>query len=497
MSRTQPSRIKAEKFTPTQPRAMLEALIEGTKHAIWYLDTDYRFLEGNTAFMDLYLNCFGQLPEKGTALYCEAWEQFPQLGCFEDYENVFNGNGATRSKTVKLATTGTIYKLEFLPITDTNPTQVHGVCVQLRDITDRIRSRQELEESKKQLLEAQVIGGIGNWNWDLENNEISWSDPLFKIFGLHPDEFDGTYESLVRYIHPEEKEAFHDDIKRSIREKSDHDIVLRILTHSGEIKYVHQKGKAFYDDNGWAYRMAGTTQDVTQTVLANQKIALQNKELQHFVHVVSHNLRSPISNILMLPQVYTRGQQPANDAIVDQMIYMTKRLDRTIKDLNHTLELKKVNTADFRMVSLHKVMLEVKKLLADDLKKHNVQLSSDFSLASDIPCYQGYMVNILYNLILNGIRYKQFGQSPKIHVSSDKREGKRIVSVSDNGIGIALTPERRKKIFEMYGKLSGKTKGKGLGLYLVKAQVEALEGTIDVTSTPGMGTTFTMEFNTL
>ena len=104
------------------------------------------------------------------------------------------------------------------------------------------------------------------------------------------------------------------------------------------------------------------------------------------------------------------------------------------------------------------------------------------------------MSNILYNLLVNALKYSKEDIPPKIVVSTEEKKDWIILKVSDNGIGMELTPERKSRIFDMYGRLSAKTKGKGMGLFLVKTQIEALNGSIDVISEKGMGSTFIVSF---
>jgi signal transduction histidine kinase len=121
-------------------------------------------------------------------------------------------------------------------------------------------------------------------------------------------------------------------------------------------------------------------------------------------------------------------------------------------------------------------------------------VQTDFSRAEMIMGIRSYFNNIMYNLILNALHYSKEDEKPFIELSTEETESAMILKVSDNGIGIELTPERERKIFDMYGRLSGATEGKGLGLYLVKTQVEAMNGKIEVKSEKDVGTTFIMHF---
>jgi len=177
---------------------------------------------------------------------------------------------------------------------------------------------------------------------------------------------------------------------------------------------------------------------------------------------------------------------------VKKIEHTTEALDQTIKDLHLSLSLKSADKEKFREVFLKEVIKDVDGLLAEEIAKHKATLKTDFSKADVVFGAKSYVVNIFYNLILNAINYGKEGVPAKIEIATEKTEENVVLRFSDNGIGMELTPEKERKIFDMYGRLSGATEGKGFGLYLVKTQVEAMDGKIGVESEIGKGTTFTI-----
>nr|WP_262909133.1 PAS domain-containing sensor histidine kinase [Muricauda sp. M10] len=328
----------------------------------------------------------------------------------------------------------------------------------------------------------------------MEKDEITWSDQLYHIFGQIPGQFEANYDAVMSIVHPEDKLAFNEDVERSINKNVLHDIVHRIIVNKDEIRYLHQKGKPYFNENGVPIRMSGTTQDVTKDVLTNQQVVQQNNELQNFVRIISHNLRGPISNLLMLCKIYDWGIHDMNDDIMKKIEHTTEALDQTIKDLNLSLSLKRVDKEQFKEVRLKEVMKDVDGLLFDEIEKKKAIIQTNFSQVEVIKGIKSYFSNIFYNLIINALHYSQEDERPLIKLSTEDTETEVILRVSDNGIGIELTPEKERKIFDMYGRLSGATEGKGLGLYLVKTQVEAMDGKIEVKSKKDVGTTFILHF---
>ncbi|MHA7832747.1 MAG: sensor histidine kinase [Flagellimonas sp.] len=458
---------------------------------VWAMDKHYRLTAFNTSFKTrLKQNGLGEA-ERGMDLIEVYQSDFFFDPCEQGCERALNRYATTSKHTFVEDGNTVVHEFSFQPFMNSSG-DVVGCCVWQKEITQEVDNNHRLLDSEQKYREAQEVANVGHWNWDIVENEITWSDQLYKIFNQDSQTFNANYESLVEIIHPEDRKAFNEDVTKCIKENTLHDIVHRIVVGNGEHRYVHQKGRVYYNEEGQAYRMSGTTQDVTKDVLVNQQIVEQNHELQNFVRIISHNLRGPISNLLMLSKIYEWGKDEVNDDIVKKIEHTTEALDQTIKDLHLSLSLKSADKEKFREVFLKEVIKDVEGLLAEEIAKHKATLKTDFSKADVVFGAKSYVVNIFYNLILNAINYGKEGVPAKIEIATEKTDENVVLRFSDNGIGMELTPEKERKIFDMYGRLSGATEGKGFGLYLVKTQVEAMDGKIGVESEIGKGTTFTI-----
>nr|WP_288934890.1 ATP-binding protein [uncultured Allomuricauda sp.] len=468
-------------------------IVEDRDDLVWAMDEDYKLTAFNTSFKArLKQKGLGDV-ERGIDLKevykVDSFFNPCQQGC----ERALNRYATTSKHTFEENGKIVVHEFSFQPFMN-HFGDVVGCCIWQKDITQEVNNNHRLRESERKYREAQEVANVGHWNWDMKKNEITWSDQLFRIFDKDPETFIANYESLMEIIHSEDRDAFNEDVNKCIEGKKLHDIVHRILVGNAEIRYVHQKGRAFYDENGKPYRMSGTTQDVTKDVLSNRQIVEQNHELQNFVRIISHNLRGPISNLLMLSKIYDWGKDEMNDDIMKKIEHTTEALDQTIKDLHHSLALKAADKEKFRKVLLGDVMKDVNGLLSEEITKNEASIETNFSKANIVFGAKSYVVNVFYNLILNAINYAKEGVSAVIEIASDKNDKEVVLKFSDNGIGMELTPEKERKIFDMYGRLSGATEGKGFGLYLVKTQVEAMDGKIEVESEKDVGTTFTITF---
>jgi signal transduction histidine kinase len=227
----------------------------------------------------------------------------------------------------------------------------------------------------------------------------------------------------------------------------------------------------------------------TMIVRQNKELLKTNKELDSFVYKASHDLRAPLSSILGLINLAkkSRDLDPELNTLLAHMEKSVARLDDYVKELiDHSRNLR---------MEQETVALDFEELIRkaiDDLaymeEARNIEWRVDVDTRETYRSDKTRLTIIINNLIANAIRYST--STTKAIVSIDVRpDGDDIVlTIEDNGIGIES--KNLLRIFDMFYRASETTPGSGLGLYIVKETVETLNGTIDVKSTPGEGTTF-------
>jgi signal transduction histidine kinase len=176
-----------------------------------------------------------------------------------------------------------------------------------------------------------------------------------------------------------------------------------------------------------------------------------------------------------------------------ELITTVKQLDMVIKDLNFVLQIKQGINEKKQIVSFPKLLGNIQLSIDHLIRKEQVIFTTDFSQAEKMLTLKSYLHSIFFNLISNSIKYRQPQITPVIEIKSSITENKIILLFKDNGLGIDLE-KKGGQVFGLYKRFHSHVEGKGMGLYMVKTQVEALGGKISVKSEVKKGTEFIIEF---
>jgi PAS domain S-box-containing protein len=221
----------------------------------------------------------------------------------------------------------------------------------------------------------------------------------------------------------------------------------------------------------------------------------RNKDLEQFTFVVSHNLRAPLTNIMGLSQLLMDDHQTEafKDRYANQLLQSAQKMDVIIKDLNHILQIKKEVREVRQTVYFSELVQDIKQSIQLIIIQQDVAIVTDFAEVNELLTIKSYLYSIFYNLITNSIKYRQQGKQMLIAIKSKVIANKVELEITDNGLGIDLK-RKGKEVFGLYKRFHYHVEGKGMGLFMVKTQVEALGGTIKIESEVNKGTTFTISF---
>jgi signal transduction histidine kinase len=255
----------------------------------------------------------------------------------------------------------------------------------------------------------------------------------------------------------------------------------------------NQNEKLLTYNKNLEHEVQNRTKELTKS---NTELLERTTQLEQFTYALSHNIRAPLARLLGLADLITKtGNESERNFIIQKIRENSLQLDDVIKDLNHILSMKAKQDLPLEEVDLEATISKSLEKLEDLIRTNNPHIIIDFSHVRRLCTVSAYLENIFYNLISNAIKYRCPDRECRINVHADKQGDRIMLTISDNGMGIDLT-QHREKLFGLYKRFHPFIEGKGLGLYLVKTQVEAMHGQIEVDSSTDYGTTFRISLQT-
>ncbi|MBI3195316.1 MAG: PAS domain S-box protein, partial [Ignavibacteriae bacterium] len=380
----------------------------------------------------------------------------------------------------------------------------------VRDITGRKLAGTALKVSEASLKEAQRIARMGNWKLDLVQNILTWSDEIYRIFEIDPARFGASYEAFLDLVHPEDREMVNRVYTESVKNRTPYDVVHRLKFSDERIKFVHERCETFYNEQGLPISSHGTVQDVTerikmeenQKVLQSQLIQAQKLEsLGTLASGIAHDFNNILTMVIGHASLLDR-KIGTDSGVHESLGVIQQAAQRGASLVRQLLTFARKTETSREAVNINSMVNEVAKFIGETFPK-TVRLSIHpanklpFILADSTQIHQ-----VLMNFCVNARDAMPNGGI--LSISTNVIPGESIIHkfpgatnpeyielcVCDTGTGMDEGTVRR--IFEPFFTTKELGKGTGLGLSVVSGIVETHGGFIDVSSTVGKGTTFSV-----
>jgi PAS domain S-box-containing protein len=380
------------------------------------------------------------------------------------------------------------------PIFDDN-NQIISIVAVKQDITERKKIEFKHIRNKGNLKKAQKIGNVGHWDYNIVENKLYWSEQIYRIYEVSPDDFELNFENVIQLLHPEDRQLFVDEYYKSIENNEIFEIGHRIITKSGKTKYIIQRATTKYDEVGKPLSSLGSVQDITE--LKEKEIQLKelNTTKDKFFSIISHDLRSPFNSILGFSELLLKNHSKYDNEEREYFIntiYMSAK--NTLSLLDNLLTWARSQSGKINLskenINLKFFLKELTLILQEQANNKKIEIKNHITENILVFADRNMLDTIFRNLITNAIKYTNEGGIIEL---KQKTETEFVeITIADNGVG--MNEKIRNSLFK-----TGETKsiegtdgerGTGLGLILCKEFVEKHGGKIWVESEFGKGATF-------
>ncbi|MDJ0569640.1 MAG: ATP-binding protein [Pleurocapsa sp. MO_192.B19] len=415
------------------------------------------------------------------------------------------------------------WNISFYPVDLLNGRR--GVGSVVIDITERIETEASLKESEANLLEAQRLANLGNWeievgdNFELDTARATWSAELFYIYGLDPKKGVPTFAELLQFHPPQDRQVIRSAFEKLLSEFTPYNLDLLYNCLNRETRYLKSIGRAACDETGKVIKLYGAIMDISDRKQIESELIRQNRALEEAIAVaqaadlanqaksdflasMSHEIRTPMNAILSVAQLLDLTQlDTQQQSLLETLKSNGQRLLTLIDDI---LDLSKIEAKELHLnpqeFALASLVDNLSNSFSPQLEQKGLELSIDLDPA--LPVWlkgdDFRLQQVLSNFISNSIKFTEQGQI-KVTIAPEKTRAENSsttilirFSVEDPGIGIS--EEQQAKLFQPFTQADNSTTrrygGTGLGLAICRRIVELMNGTIGVNSDVGRGSTF-------
>jgi PAS domain S-box-containing protein len=375
--------------------------------------------------------------------------------------------------------------------------------ITLTDIHKIKDTERRLREKSFLLAESQAIAHIGSWSIDLVTACVTWSDEMYRIYGVNKETFLPTVKNFIALIHPDDRDLMQKKINKYFAKIEPTEQDFRIILADGTVRVIRSKGGLQYDQNKNPVSMMGTIYDITDRVGLELRAKIHLNELAHVTRLglmgemasgIAHEVNQPLAAIATYAQVNLNLIKKKKPDLVKLADVSNKIQEQALRagQIIHRMKRFCLSKTQQRASSdINELISESVSLCADSLRQNNVKLM--FKLESNLPLIfvdsiqiEQVIINLIRNAIdaILGTPDEKQGQ---ISIQARFYPSNKVeVRIKDNGPGIQ--EDQKAKIFMPFH--TTKKEGMGMGLSISRSLVEAHNGKLYFNSQFGKGTTF-------
>lgn len=364
----------------------------------------------------------------------------------------------------------------------------------------------ELNIIKIRFEQSSEMANIGYWEIDIVNNEMTWSEQVYKIFGFEPGHISPSWKDYLNYIYPEDRAKVEQEIEAATKDGKLHKVDYNIRVGVAEKKSVANQFQISYDPSTEKTLLVGVVQDVTEQKLAEELRELKNitdrtsQMKEEILEDMSFHIRTPLSTIVNI--AYTLEGSELNTEqteLVDGMQQSVSDLSLAVNNmLNFSVLLSDKITVEEEQFTIRDTVQGLAKMF--QIKANRKDIKLDIDIDENLPKYfigdETKLNQILYNLLDNAIKYTEKSGLIEFGIETVKiGAGKATVlfKVEDNGLGISKDKMKEILSTDKLFEVDEDNNKKGLGLAIAMRLTETMGGVLKVNSDEGEGSTFTVE----
>lgn len=358
-------------------------------------------------------------------------------------------------------------------------------------------------DTERLLSLSQEIAHLGHWHWFIDDQNIIWSDELYRIAGLSKDDFEPTIDKIKKLVHRSDLGQMIQGFQRAILEQKDYDMEFRLTRPDGEVRHVSCVGRVTIDDEGDVTELYGIVQDVTERVQRERDLRKVKESVEkaysaksQFLANMSHELRTPLNAVIGFSEMMEREMFGAlgNNKYKDYVQGIRKSGEHLLDLISDILDMSKIEAGKYEIhaeeIQLSDIINSVVQIMSSKSRDAGIKLKTHIeNKKTSIHADRRAITQVLLNLLSNAVKFTDKGGL--ITVQCFERDDYVLLRVIDNGVGIPANklPYVTRPFEQVSNQYERGHEGSGLGLAISKELIDLHGGNMYIESHVDQGTT--------